>query len=88
MLELSQYFSGFLASRLLFKIMMWPISDSAFAASWEGTFPSPQQSFNIVHLLPDVLIIKEQLFPSMDSSFIRSWWKEGATSTAGLVFHL
>lgn len=37
------------------------------AASWEGSFPSLQQSFSLVHVLSDD-IIKEQLFLSMDSS--------------------
>lgn len=63
---------------------MESISSSACVASLEGNFHSPQQSFGVVLILPDVFIIKDELLVFS----LLSTWKAGITSTLGLIFQL
>lgn len=63
---------------MLHKFTVGPISDSAWAAPWEGAFSSLQGFLGIVLILPDVFNIKDQLL----AFSILIWWMTGATSTA------
>lgn len=74
----SRCLSGFLAYRLLYRFIAGLISDSVWAASWEGAFPSLQGFFDTFLVLPDAFSIKDNLL----AFSILIWWMTGAKLTA------